>query len=331
MTLTAQAAQGRDVKISGARVEGYRNFCTKLWNAARFCQLNGAAPAAGFDFSSCIETVNRWLISKLAAAAGRADVALEGYRFNDYAQGLYQFTWGTFCDWYVEFAKLNLLGGSPAGQAETRAVAAFALDQILKLLHPVIPFVSEELYQALAERRGRLLITEPWPEIDPDWIDATAEAEVDWVIRLISLVRTIRAELNVPPSARFPLLLKDCGPAVEACIGQYQHLIGTLARVEPVATVTGEIPQGAIQDVVDGATVVLPIASVIDVAAERARLAKEISRLENDIARSERKLGDPRFLDRAPAEVIETERERRAEAESARDRLNEAARRLAVL
>ena len=337
LTLTAQAAQGRDVKLSEARVEGYRNFCTKLWNAARFCQLNGAAPVNGFDPKSCLEPVNRWLVSKLVAAAGRAEAALAAYRFNDYAQGLYQFTWGTFCDWYVEFAKSMLLGGSPAAQAETRAVAGWALDQILHLLHPVIPFVTEELFQRLAERKGRLLITQPWPALDPALIDAGADAELDWVVRLVSLVRTIRSEVNVPPAARIALLLKPADGidqaegALASRVHRYGYLIGQLARVDRVEIVAAETPAGCVQDDLEGTTVLLPIADVIDVGAERARLAKEVARLDGEIARFDKRLANAAFIAKAPPEVVETEQEKRADAESARARLGEALSRLAAL
>jgi len=299
--------------------------------------MNGATPVKGFDPAGCLEPVNRWLVSKLAAAAGRAEASLAAYRFNDYANGLYQFTWGTFCDWYVEFAKSLLLGGSPSAQAETRAVAGWALDQILHLLHPVIPFVTEELFQRLAERRGALLVTQPWPALDPALIDPAAEGELDWVIRLVSLVRTIRAEVNVPPSARMALLLKAEGErqqpdgALARRIDQYAEVITQLARVSRVEIADGETPAGCVQDDLEGLTVLLPIADVIDVGAERARLAKEIARLDGEITRFDKRLANAAFVAKAPPEVVETEREKRADAHSARVRLGEAARRLAAV
>jgi valyl-tRNA synthetase len=331
LALAAQAAQGRDVRVSEARVAGYRNFCTKLWNAARFCQQNGAMPVRGFDPAGCDEPVNRWLVAKLAEAIERADEALAAFRFNEYAQGLYQFTWGTFCDWYLEFAKPILLGGRAASQAETRAVAGWGLERILHLLHPVVPFVTEELYQRLVARDGALLITEPWPQAQPHWRDAEAEAEVDWVVRLITLVRGIRAELGVPASARMPLLLKDPADGVAARAGRYGELISTLARTEAPALLAGAVPKGAVEAVGDGVTVVLPIADVVDVAAEKARLAREMARLQRDIDQVDAKLANRAFLDKAPQDVIETARERRADAAGARDRLAAAAERLAAL
>jgi valyl-tRNA synthetase len=330
-TLTALAVQGRDVKMSEGRVEGYRNFCTKLWNAARFCQMNGCAPVRGFDPSGCLETVNRWLVGKVAETAERAVAALEAYRFNDYAGALYQFTWGTFCDWYLEFAKPTFRGGSASAQAETRAAAAWGLDQILLMLHPVMPFVTEELHKEMADRGGTLLIDEHWPRPDRSLIDPAAEMEMDWVVRLVSQVRAVRAEMGVPPGAKIPLLLKDAEEESRTRLATHRHLIADLARLSSVEALEGEVPKGSVQDVLDEATVVLPIAEVIDVAAEKARLSKEIARLDGEITRFDHKLANEKFVAKAPAEVVETERERRAEALQARAKLNEAAQRLASI
>ncbi|MFO1126959.1 MAG: valine--tRNA ligase [Rhodospirillales bacterium] len=330
-TLTALAVQGRDVKMSESRVEGYRNFATKLWNAARFCQLNGAAPVAGFDPGRAQLPVNRWLVGKVADAADRASGALEAYRFNDYAAALYHFTWGTFCDWYLEFAKPTLTGGNAAEQTETRAVAGWALDRILALLHPVMPFVTEELYQQLADRSGAMLIEAQWPIVDPGLIDAEADAELDWVIRLISLIRTIRSEMNVPPGARIPLLLKNADADAAARLDRYRELIMTLARLSSAEPLVGPAPKGVIEDVLDQATVLLPIADVIDIEAERRRLAREIGKLAGEIERVEKKLANQGFLAKAPGEVVEAERGKRDDAVLARGRLEDALKRLAAL
>jgi valyl-tRNA synthetase len=331
LTLTALAVQGRDVRLAESRVEGYRNFCTKLWNAARFCQMNGAMAVAGFNPAECRETVNRWLVGKLTQAAAQASSALDGYRFNDYADTLYHFTWGTFCDWYLEFAKPMLQGGAPDLQAETRACTAWALDTIVHLLHPVIPFVSEELFQQTGERAGELLITRPWPQPDASLIDPAADAEMDWVVRLITLVRAVRVEMNVSPGARVPLLLRDADEAARDRLARHRELIVTLARLSSADVLQGPPPAGAVQDAIEGATVLLPIADIIDIAAERARLNKEIARLDAEVARVDKKLANESFVAKAPPEVVETERERRAEAEAARARLDEALRRLAAL
>ncbi len=338
-TLTALAVQGRDVKLSEARVAGYRNFATKLWNAARFCQMNGALPVAGFDPGTCQEPVNRWLVLRTQEAALKANQALEHFHFNLYAETLYHFTWGTFCDWYLEFAKPMLTGGDAAQQAETRAAAGWALDRILALLHPVMPFVTEELYQALGDRGGRLLINGPWPvegdeleypvQADSDW--KRQGAEIDWVVRLITQVRAVRAELNVPPGARVPLLLKDADDAARARLARYHGLITTLARLSSAEPLIGSIPAGAVEDAMDGATLVLPIADVIDIAAERSRLGKEIGKLDTEIERTHRKLSNPNFRAKAAPEVVEAEEERWRQWGRARRRLEQALRRLAAL
>ena len=328
-TLTAFAAQGRDVKMSESRVEGYRNFCTKLWNAARFCQMNGCAPVRGFDPASSTQTLNRWIAAKAAETAERTAAAIEAYRFNEAAAAIYQFTWGTFCDWFIEFAKPVFLGGSASAQAETRATAGWVLDQILHILHPVMPFITEELFEQMADRSNEMLITRPWPEIA--FRDADAEVEMDWVVRLVGQVRAIRAEMNVPAAARIPLLLKESNAASTARLATHRDLIADLARLSSAELLDGEVPKGAVQAVLDEATLVLPIADVIDIDAEKARLAKEIGRLDAEIARFDKKLANEGFLAKAPPEVVETERERRADAAMARDKLGDAAARLASL
>ncbi len=330
-TLTALAVQGRDVKLAETRVEGYRNFCTKLWNAARFCQMNGAAPVPGFDPASCRRTVNRWLVGKVVDVIAQTNQTVESYRFNEYADVLYQFTWGTFCDWYLEFAKPMLLVGDPEAQAETRCTAGWALDQILHLLHPVVPFITEELFQQMADRRGALLIERPWPVLDSSVIDEDAGREIDWVVRLISVIRTIRMEMNVPASATIPLLLKDADATARRRLMNHRDLILRLARLRSADLLDGEAPTGAVFHVVDGAMIVLPISNVIDISGEKARLVKEIARLEGEISRVDKKLANEGFIAKAPAEVVQAERDRREEAVQARAKLDEAARRLAAL
>ena len=334
-TLTALAVQGRDVKLSEARVAGYRNFATKLWNAARFCQMNGALPVAGFDPGTCQEPVNRWLVLRTQEAAHGANQALEHFHFNLYAETLYHFTWGTFCDWYLEFAKPMLTGGDAAQQAETRAAAGWALDGILALLHPVMPFVTEELYQALADRGGRLLIHGPWPSVeyppqaDSEWV--RQGADIDWVVQLITQVRAVRVELGVPPGARVPLLLKDTDDATLERLSRHRELITTLARLSSAEPLIGSTPAGAVEDAMEGTTLVLPIADVIDIAAERSRLGKEIGKLDADIERTHRKLSNPNFRAKAAPEVVEAEEERWRQWGRARRRLEQALRRLAAL
>jgi valyl-tRNA synthetase len=327
-TLTALAAQGRDVRLSESRVEGYRNFSTKLWNAARFCQMNECHPRDDFDPGQAKLSVNRWIIGKLRDAEVAASAAVAAYRFNDMASALYQFTWGTFCDWYVELVKPVLLGDDEDAKTETRATAAWALDQILHLLHPIMPFVTEELWQQLGDNRPSPLITSAWPVLDESLSDAAVNAEMDWVVRLISQIRAVRSEMNVPPKALVPLLLKDAGSKAGAAMETHGELIKRLARLDSLGLLEGEVPKGAVQDVIDEATIVLPIADVIDIAAEQARLEKEIAKLDGEVKRFEGKLANEKFTAKAPPAVVETERERLEDACQARDKMNEALGRL---
>ena len=327
-TLTAFAAQGRDVKLAESRVEGYRNFCTKLWNSARFCEINECKPVDTFDPSSVELSVNKWIVGKVVETEQRVRDATEAYRFNDIATSLYQFTWGTYCDWYLELIKPVLFGEDEAAKAETRATAAWALDQILKLAHPVIPFITEELWQSISNQRERRLIATEWPVYDQNLINAEVNAEIDWIVRLISQIRAVCAEMNVPPSAKMPLFLKDPSDLAAKHLITHKELIERVARLESVAVLEGDVPSGAVQDVIDEATIILPISGVIDVSAERARLDKEIEKQNKEIQRFEGKLGNEKFVAKAPASVIETERERLAEAQQAREKLIEAQERL---
>jgi valyl-tRNA synthetase len=327
-TMAALAAQGRDVKLSVQRVEGYRNFVTKVWNAARFGEMNGCAPAAGFRPAGLSQTVNRWVVGELAAAEAEVRAGLEAYRYNDAAGALYRFLWNTFCDWYIEFAKPILQGADEAAKAEVRATFAWTLDQALHLLHPFMPFVTEELHAHLRGGGGGRLISAPWPEYGPDLADPDAAAEMNWVVQLVSAVRTVRSETGVPPGAQIPLLLKDATPRALERLGRYRDLVLRLARLSDAGPLDGDAPEGAVLDVIADGTVVLPLAGVVDLAAESARLRKEIAKLDDEVARIDRKLSNPDFLARAPEEVVDEQRSRREEAEEARAKLAEALARL---
>jgi valyl-tRNA synthetase len=327
-TLTALAAQGRDVKMSESRVEGYRNFSTKLWNAARFCEMNGCHPVENFDPTSINETVNRWIIGKLRDAEINTSKAIRSYRFNDIAGTLYHFTWGTFCDWYVELIKPILNGSDELARVETRATAAWVLDQILHMLHPIMPFVTEELWQQLSDKRDGPLITSTWPVLDETLSDTDIDIEMDWVIRLISQVRTMRSEMNVPAKAKIPLLIKDAGDRTQSFMKHHDELIIRLARLESLNQLEGTMPKGALQDVIDEATIILPITDVVDVKKEKSRLEKEITKLESDVNRFEDKLGNKNFIANAPSAVVQTEKQRLSDTCLARDKMKEALKRL---
>jgi valyl-tRNA synthetase len=331
-TLTALAAQGRDIKLSPGRIEGYRNFVTKLWNAARYARMNECTPAHWFDPAKCSLTVNRWIVGTLAESERQMAAALEDYRFNDAANAAYQFTWHTFCDWYLEFTKPLLAGDDVEARAETRAATGWVLDQILHLLHPFMPFVTEELWEALAPDGGRdsLLIGAAWPDLGLELGHAESNAEMNWVVRLISDVRAVRAELNVAAAAQIPLFIKDASDATGERLARHRELILRLARLSEIGE-TDTVPPGSVQIVVDEATCILPLVGIIDVDAEKERLAKEVHKLDDEIGRIDKKLANDSFVSRAPADVVEENREKRADYVRSRARLSEALERLAVL
>jgi len=329
-TLTALAAPGRDIKLAESRIEGYRNFATKLWNAARYAQMNDCTLTDGFSPADCGLTVNRWIIAATADCAAAVTTALDSYRFDDAANRLYHFVWGTFCDWYVEFTKPILQGDDAAARVETQATTGWVLCQILHLLHPIMPFVTEEIWEHLAGDVRGMLITARWPDLPYNAIDPNASAEMDWVVQAISAIRALRAEMNVPPVARVPLLFKDMETCTVRRIERHREHFIRLARVDRFESVEA-LPPGSVQAVVDGATLVLALGDVVDLAREKGRLDKEIGRLDAELAKIAAKLANPNFIAKAKAEVVEEQREREAEAIRDRDRLKAAYDRLVML
>ena len=324
-TLAAMAAQGRDIKLSSERVAGYRNFATKLWNAARFAEINGCATIEGFDPRGAKETLNRWIAHETAKTAAEITEAISVYRFNDAAAAAYRFVWNIYCDWYLELAKPLLTGPDGAGKDETRAMVAWARDEILKLLHPFMPFITEELWAVTAStERESLLALSEWPSLEGIG-DARAEAEIGWVIDLISAVRSVRAEMNV--NVPLPLVMVRVGDHVWDRAQRWSEFIMRMAKISEVNRAPMH-QQGAVQLVVRGEVVELPLAGIIDLAAERARLAKEIAKCDADIARVDAKLGNPNFVARAPEDVVEEEKEKREEAQSRKAKIAEALERL---
>ena len=328
-TLLASVAQGSDIKLSEGRVQGYRNFGTKLWNAARFCELNRCDLNPAFDPGGTREIVNRWAISKLVQAAVRTRESIEGYRFNDAASALYHFTWNEFCDWYLELAKPFLESNDPARLEETRSTAGWVLAQLLHLMHPLTPFVTEELWERRYGAPGGPLIAARWPELPDTLVDRAAEAEIDWLIRLVTGLRAARSELGVPAAARLSLQVRDAAAATRARLERHGEAIRRLARCATIEIATGPAPRGAIQVVVDEATYALPLAGVIDLEQERRRLDRELAKAAAQLERFDQKLANPQFLDRAPAAVIEEQRARRAEVEQIRQKLAAALARIA--
>jgi valyl-tRNA synthetase len=288
---------------------------------------------AGFDPASVKQTVNRWIRGEVVKTTAEVTRALEACAFDDAANALYRFIWNVFCDWYLELSKPVLNGEDEAAKAETRATAAWALDVTLKLLHPVMPFITEELWDKLGEggvKRPSLLISAKWPELPSGWTDAAAEEEIGWLVDLVTEVRQIRAEMNVPPSARAPLSLIGAGPATRERLTRHRDLILSLGRLSAVSEAPAA-PKGSAPFVIGEATAALSIAEFIDLGAEKGRLAKEIGGFESDIERTKKKLDNPDFIARAKPEVVEENRERLAEAEEAIVKLRAALQRLEAI
>ena len=330
-TLTAMAAQGRDIKLSKQRVEGYRNFGTKLWNAYRYCGMNDALDASGFDPSTAKQPVNRWLAGRVAATAASVTEALEAYRFNEAAGALYQFVWGDFCDWYLEFTKPLLGGTDDAVKAETRGTTAWAMEQILRLLHPFMPFITEHLWR---QTHDDLLILADWPAPRTDLADAASSREIEAVIELVTRVRTVRTEMNVPPGAKIAVAVQQAEAGAFAKLTDtsevLQPVIARLARIDRVDTVAA-FPRGTVQIPVGDATLGLLLADVIDFDAEKTRLRKEIEKASKEMASLDGRLNNPGFVAKAPEAVVEEQRERREEMAQLVGTLNEAIARLDAL
>ena len=311
----------RDIKLSKQRIEGYRNFGTKLWNAARFAQMNEARRVAGFDPANVQQTINLWVRDELTKAERQISSAIEAGRFDDAASALYRFVWNVFCDWYLELAKPVFQGSDEAAKAETRAMTAWTLDQTLKLMHPVTPFITEELWDKLAEggapRSEPTLIGAAWPVLPDSYLDMDASADISWLIRTVSEIRSSRAEIGVPPGAKLTLALYNPTADIKALFDKHGELIKSLARLEAIEQV-GEQPPGSITLLVGGASAFMPLKGLVDLDAERARLTKEIAAFESDIGHVNKKLGNPNFIARAAPEVVEEQREKLAEAEAGR-------------
>ena len=324
-TVCALTGPGRDVKLGGAAVENRRSFVTKLWNAARFCEMNGVAPASAqggpdFDPATARLPLCRWLLDAANAAITEADAALEAYRFDDYAAAAYRFTWNTFCDWFLEFAKPVLNGPADEDAAEVRATAAHVLGVILRLLHPAMPFVTEHLWDELGYGAPCSLIRAPWPQPSAVMDPAAAREELEWLVRLVSGVRTVRSEMDIAPSKLTPIMLRDANSVTLANAATWSESIQRMARASEVGPLNGPMPPGSAQVVVDEATVVLPLAGVIDLGAERARLDKDRTKALAEADKVLRKLDNADFVSRAKPEVVEENRERLAahQAEAAR-------------
>ncbi|MDF2495054.1 valine--tRNA ligase [Sphingomonas sp.] len=313
--MAAMESQGRDIKMDEKRVEGYRNFATKLWNASRFCQSNGIGGSTTLEPPAATHPVNKWIIGEAIKAIQSVDLALGEYRFDAAANAIYQFVWSQFCDWYLELIKGSI-------DDETKAVAGWVLDQILVVLHPFMPFITEELWHALAPREHDLIVAH-WPMADARAIDPAAAQEIDWLIRLVSEVRSSRTELNVPPGARLPYAVTDANAETQARLERNAATVARLARIDP-----GEVSGGTAQVVVDEATFRIALGDVIDLAAERTRLAKAIAAAQKERDGLAGRLNNPSFVERAKPEAVEKARADHAEKSAEADRLAAALARL---
>jgi valyl-tRNA synthetase len=352
-TLAAMAAQGRDIKLASSRVEGYRNFATKLWNASRFAEMNQCALPTGFDPTAAKQTLNRWIAHETVRAVREVTEAIEAYRFNDAAGAAYRFVWNVYCDWYLELAKPVLMGEEGAAKAETRAMVAWARDEILKLLHPFMPFITEELWSVTAPRHG-LLALAPWsrkaelsvevfaspvltdPMVPPvilpaeheaEFSDPAAEAEIGWVVDLVTAIRSVRAEMNITPATLTPLVLAGASAETKARAERWSDVVKRLARLGEISF-ADSAPQGAVQLLVRGEVACLPLKGVIDLAAEKTRLDKELAKADADIKRVDAKLSNEKFVANAPEEIVEEEKEKREAAVARKEKILEALERL---
>lgn len=308
-TLTAMAAMGRDLKLSTQRIAGYRNFGTKLWNAARFAEMNDCKPVADFDPARVSQAVNKWIIGETARVREAVDASLAQFRFNDAAGALYAYVWGKVCDWYVELAKPLFQGEDEVAKAETRATMAWAIDQCLILLHPIMPFITEQLWGDIAERQS-MLIHADWPTYTmAELVDPAADREMNWVIGLIEQIRSVRQEMNVPAGAKIRMIELELDKAGQAALAGNLSMVMRLARIETLEAAR-DAPKGAVTLAVEGGTFCLPLADVIDVAAEKARLQKALDKLCREAGGLNGKLANEKFLANAPADVVQTQRDR---------------------
>ena len=328
-TLAAMATKGRDINLSVDRVAGYRNFGTKLWNATRFAQMNEAAFGADITPGNLKLAVNRWIVGEFYSAAAEVDKAVKDYRFNDAAEAVYHFIWDVFCDWYLELSKPLLQGEDAVEIQETRATLGWTLDQILKLLHPFMPFITEVLWEQTATRDG-FLMQQDWPADGTAWNDQDAKAEMDWVIKIITQIRSVRSDVNVPAGAKVPVSVIEASANTTRCVDTHRELIMRLARLEKL-DLADSAPAGSVKTVVDEATVVLEIADFIDAGEEVARLDKQLGKLLGEITGLEKRLGNEAFVAKAPAEIVAEQRDRLAELQGTRDKLGQAREQLAAL
>ncbi|MDX9688891.1 MAG: valine--tRNA ligase [Alphaproteobacteria bacterium] len=327
-TLCTLSTPGRDIKLAPARIESSRNFATKLWNAARYCQMNECVWQADFNPASVKQTINKWIIGETVDAVNKVASQLDAYRFDLSSHSVYEFVWNVFCDWYLEFTKPILSGTDEAAKAETRATTAWVLGQMLKMMHPFMPYITEELWEHVVGD-GTMLITTRWPSYDTGLATKEAQNEMNWVVRVITAIRGVRAELNVPASAKIETLVKGASDQTQKRLATHGALIERLARLSAIGE-TATTPANVAQTIIDETTFILPLEGVIDIAQEKERLAKECAKWAEEIKKVEAKLANPSFVDRAPEDVVEEHKERLENARAMVAKLGEAQKSLAA-
>lgn len=326
--MAAMETQGRDINVSENRIAGYRNFATKLWNAARFGEMNEVSLPADFDENKVKSAVNKWIIAKAKQASKEVTDNLNAFRFSDAANAVYQFVWGSFCDWYIEMIKPILYGNDEAEKAETKAAFAWVLKRILVILHPFMPFITTELWNNMVEEKAGL-INYAWPQNES--IDTAALNDIDWVIDFITAIRSLRAEMNLPAGAKLSVYLKDANADSRNHLETFRQIICSLARLEKLECfgADAEISKDMVQSVFREAVILLPLKGVVDFAAEKERLQKELEGLNKNLEGYAKKLGNANFVERAPAAVVEEEKRRQAEALESKAKIEAALERIA--
>jgi len=326
--MASMETQGRDVNMSEARIAGYRNLATKLWNAARFCEMNQCQTVKNFNENNVTLEINKWIVAKAKQATQEVTNNLDNYRFSDAANAVYQFAWGTFCDWYIELSKPVFYGDNEEQKIETRATAAWVLDRILLILHPFMPFITTELWNNTPNRDCKLIHSK-W--IRNEQINENSLKEIDWAIDLISSIRSLRAEMNIPASVKLSLKLKDANEQSQNNVKSLENIICSLARLENIECVdcNCQITPDMLQNVFKETTILLPLKGIVDFTAERERLTKELESLNKNLEGYARKLNNASFIERAPAAVVAEEKRRQTEALENKAKVEEALSRIA--
>lgn len=327
-TLAIMAAQGRDVKLDPARIAGYRNFGTKLWNATRFAEMNGVAYDPAFKPESVKLSLNRWILTELSKTIEAVTSGIENYKFNEAAAAVYRFIWNTLCDWYLELLKPIFQGEDENEKKEAQACVAWVLEQVYKILHPFMPYMTEELWALTAtdnHKRDTMLALAPWPDIN--FRDEKAAEDINWLIDVVGGIRSARAEMNVPAGAMAPLVIVEAGQTTKERVERHEAAIKRLARIETIEF-ANKVPEASAQIILGEATFCMPLGKLIDFEAERARLTKEMGKIDLDIEKVEKKLNNPKFVANAKPDIVEAERERLNELNAAKEKLVIAIKRL---